>query len=496
MERRGLPTRGKDSRQRRRKANEGQKTRGWRSAGRRRIGLSDVQVVLLVDVCRLQGQTREGTPATSNARDLAQTCLSAVVWLTLSIQAGTLLHLSTKSCQRVPRNRASHLAVLPCSLHQPASTWPGPATRHRHPTSTGTRFCFVPGPPIVMASDLDQLVAMGFDKERAELSVKQTGGCRCKGRRVSAPCANRACTQCKGRWTGSTKTKTSPWTRSGANATPLQPMQPMPNHRPCSPARKREAWPATTAESASAPSPKLSFTRVNRESPISHAECVALTPASGHENFSESTEEIKPLTEEEKQQRLDEMRAKLADKRKLQVDQDKVDRKKNEQIRMKATKESQDIKEDLQKKERLKEAMAKKREKQDEADARKRVLAKLEEDKAQRRRKAEAEKAARAGQAPPPPAEPSQPSTAGPTTSKPASAYAEARLALQTPTGRATKTYPAETTLFEVAQALEQDGVAVSNFTQNFPKKIFSQAEFSMTLREAGMVPSAALIVK
>lgn len=29
-----------------------------------------------------------------------------------------------------------------------------------------------------MASDLDQLVDMGFDKDRAELAVKQTGGRR------------------------------------------------------------------------------------------------------------------------------------------------------------------------------------------------------------------------------------------------------------------------------------------------------------------------------
>lgn len=29
-----------------------------------------------------------------------------------------------------------------------------------------------------MASDLDQLVEMGFDNERAQLAVSQTGGCK------------------------------------------------------------------------------------------------------------------------------------------------------------------------------------------------------------------------------------------------------------------------------------------------------------------------------
>lgn len=29
-----------------------------------------------------------------------------------------------------------------------------------------------------MASDLDQLIEMGFDKERAQLAVTKTGGCK------------------------------------------------------------------------------------------------------------------------------------------------------------------------------------------------------------------------------------------------------------------------------------------------------------------------------
>jgi UBX domain-containing protein 1/4 len=189
-----------------------------------------------------------------------------------------------------------------------------------------------------------------------------------------------------------------------------------------------------------------------------------------------------------------EMKERLAAKRAAQAEQDKIDRKKNEQIRLKATKESQDIKEELQKKERIKEAQAKKREKQEEAEARKRVLAKLEADKAERKRKAEQEKAARAGQAAPAYAEPAAP--AAPAAPKPAASYTEARLALQTPTGRITKTFPAETTLFEVAHALAADGLQVNSFTQNFPKKVFDQTEFGMTLKEAGMVPSAALIIK
>ncbi|KAF2692261.1 hypothetical protein K458DRAFT_438434 [Lentithecium fluviatile CBS 122367] len=215
-----------------------------------------------------------------------------------------------------------------------------------------------------------------------------------------------------------------------------------------------------------------------------------------HTNFAESTEEIKPLTEEEKKQKLAELKEKMAAKKAAQAEQDKIDRKKNEQIRMKQTKETQELKEELQKKEQLKEMQKKKQEKLDEAAARKKVLAKLEADKLERKRKAEAEKAVRAGRAPPPVHEPAMPTSSGPTTSKPASAYTETRLALQTPTGRVMKIFPVETTLFEVAHSLEESGVQVNSFTQNFPKKIFDKTDFGMSLKEAGMVPSAALIIK
>lgn len=86
---------------------------------------------------------------------------------------------------------------------------------------------------------------------------------------------------------------------------------------------------------------------------------------------------------------------------------------------------------------------------------------------------------------------------AGPVASKPASAYTEARLRLQTPGGNVMKSFPAETTLFEVATVLGQEsGLEVQSFTQNFPKKVFDHMDFGSTLRELGLVPSASLIVK
>lgn len=51
---------------------------------------------------------------------------------------------------------------------------------------------------------------------------------------------------------------------------------------------------------------------------------------SEHVNFSESTEEIAPLTEEEKKQRLEELRQKMVEKRAKQALVDKEEQKRNE----------------------------------------------------------------------------------------------------------------------------------------------------------------------
>jgi len=162
---------------------------------------------------------------------------------------------------------------------------------------------------------------------------------------------------------------------------------------------------------------------------------------------------------------------------------------------MKSTKEVAIIKEDLEKKERLKEAAAKRQEKLNDIAAKKRIQEKIAADKEERRLKAEKAKAEREGRAPP--AEVA-PVAAAPSASRPATTHTEARLRLQTAAGVLTKTYPADTTLFEVAQAIQGEiGSPVTSFTMNYPKKEFSgSVDFGKTVKEAGLVPSAVLIVK
>lgn len=343
-----------------------------------------------------------------------------------------------------PSSRRPHIAPPELQLHSSRAKLP-----FTHHFSSPTQF--------KMASDLDQLVDMGFPRDRAEIAMKASGNL----------------------------TSALDWLEKNQDKS----LDDIKAEQADASAEPPELKPGEEAKSLVCDDCGKKFRSV--------AQAEFHGTKSGHENFSESTEEIAPLTEEEKKQRLADLKEKLAAKRAVLSEQDKEDKKRNEQIRMKATKESQDIKEALQNKERIKEAQAKRAEKAADLAAKKRVLEKLEADKQERKRKAEAEKAVRAGKAPPPRQEEAPvASSSGPTTSKPASEYKEARLALQTPSGRVMKTFPVETTLFEVAHALEQDGLEVNSFMTNFPKKTYDRTDFGMTLKEAGFVPSAALILK
>jgi hypothetical protein len=59
------------------------------------------------------------------------------------------------------------------------------------------------------------------------------------------------------------------------------------------------------------------------------------------------------------------------------------------------------------------------------------------------------------------------------------------------------KSYPSETTLFEVAQQIEGEvGAPVTKFSTTFPRKTYEAGlDFGQTLAEAGLAPSAVLVV-
>lgn len=323
------------------------------------------------------------------------------------------------------------------------------------------------------STDLEQLLEMGFEKERAELAVKKTGGRKSSHESISYILMLTAnLVQGALEWLETNQDKSI----EDIKAASTEEQGPAIN-------------PGETARSLVCNDCGKKFR--------STAQAEFHASKTEHQDFSESTDEIAPLTEEEKAAKLAELRDKLKAKREGFSEQDKIDKKRNEEIRKKSTKETQDIKEELAKKEQIKEAAKKRQEKLADIEVKKRIQAKIAADKEERRLKSEREKAEREGRAAPPEPAVAAPTTSGPTTSKPASAYTETRLRLQTPTANIMKTFPVETTLFEVAAELSKEsGIEVESFTQTFPKKVFSNEFFGETLKELKLVPSASLIVK
>jgi len=220
---------------------------------------------------------------------------------------------------------------------------------------------------------------------------------------------------------------------------------------------------------------------------------------SGHDQFEESTEEIKPLTEEEKKERLAELKARMSEKRANKAAEEAKEARANEEIRRKSGKDIGKLRDELKTKESMKDMERKRQEKLDDAKARARVKAQIEADKKERAEKAAREKALREGVALP--QEPATTSAAAPP--KPAVAgkdFPETRLQIRMASGGQpyVTTLSSDATLREVAEYLAGQTLTVDvetvNLAMHFPRKQFSRTDFSKTLRELGLTPSAVLI--
>ncbi|KAK2462749.1 hypothetical protein APHAL10511_005267 [Amanita phalloides] len=226
---------------------------------------------------------------------------------------------------------------------------------------------------------------------------------------------------------------------------------------------------------------------------------------SGHDQFEESTDEIKPLTEEEKNQKLVDLREKMSEKRVQKAAEDAKEQKANEALRRKAGKDMNKIKEELKVKQAMQEAEAKKREKIEDARARAAVKAQIEADKKARAEKAAREKALSEGQPMPlagaAPVTTTTPGAAAMATqSGPSKDFKETRLQIRLASGGQpfTTTLPSEAPLREVAEYLAAQTLTVDvetvTFTQTFPRKTFTRADFAKSLKELGLTPSAVLL--
>ncbi|KAJ3626550.1 hypothetical protein MTP99_017037 [Tenebrio molitor] len=190
---------------------------------------------------------------------------------------------------------------------------------------------------------------------------------------------------------------------------------------------------------------------------------------SGHGNFSESTEEKKALSDEEKKEQLAKIEAKLKQRR--------------------MEREAREKQEALEKEKSLEQ---RKREKEEERLARQRVREQIEQDKLAR-------KAKFSGQPPEAPIVESPIQQQQPVIQKSAGSYSEVMLQIRLTNGSSlVQKFGAKEPLSAVRLYVEmnrKDGDGPFNLMTNCPKKIFGPEDYDVPLETLGLGPRAILIV-
>ncbi|KAI8149407.1 ubiquitin-related domain-containing protein [Fennellomyces sp. T-0311] len=214
-----------------------------------------------------------------------------------------------------------------------------------------------------------------------------------------------------------------------------------------------------------------------------------------HQDFSESTQVIPKLTEEEKKAKLAELKERMAEKRAARAQEEAEERKQQEKIRRKAGQDMSVAKEKLEEKELKKAFDAKKREKEQDKIAKAKVKAQIEADKKERAAKREAAK--RAAQQDAQAAAVSAAAAPSAASSGGKREYNEARLQFRVP-GAApiTHTFPADAPLKEVHEFLQSNGCdRPFTLSMTFPRKTFGNADLDKSLKDLNLVPSSALVL-
>lgn len=223
-----------------------------------------------------------------------------------------------------------------------------------------------------------------------------------------------------------------------------------------------------------------------------HEEVEFHAAKSGHSSFSESTEEKKPLTEEEKLAQKAKLEEIMKQKRKEREEREKMEALEREKNRIRSGKEMIEAKKKQEDMEMKKLLELRKREKEEERIARQRVRDQIEQDKLARKARAQAD-AAKVPVATIP-----SPQTTVTTTTGPKN-YTEARLQIRLTNGSAlTFTFGAKEPLSAVRLWVEMnrtDEQGPFSLMTSFPRKVFTEDDYDKPLDVLGLAPSAVIIV-
>lgn len=333
-----------------------------------------------------------------------------------------------------------------------------------------------------MSGIIDTLVEMGFPKHRAELALSKTNATNVED--------------------------AMEWLLTHEEEQEAEPTQPPPAADP-TPVSAPEPEKMQTDEASNPAAPENLETSDNQESSdnlvarsIRCDDCGKLfknntevefhASKSGHENFSESTEEKRPLTEEEKREQLAKIEAKLKQRRLEREARERVDELEREKNRIRSGKEILEAKKKHEDAEMKKLIEQRRREKEEDRLAKQRVREQIEQDKQQRK--------AKFGTAGPP--EPTPVPVPTPTPPKATTSnknFSEAKLQIRLTNGATlTHTFGAKEPLSAVKCFIEMnrtDEPGPFALMTPFPRKIFLDEDYDKPLCVLDLAPSAVLIV-
>ncbi|KAJ2998430.1 hypothetical protein HDV02_004545 [Globomyces sp. JEL0801] len=210
----------------------------------------------------------------------------------------------------------------------------------------------------------------------------------------------------------------------------------------------------------------------------------------GHQNFSESTSIIKPLTAEEKAKKLEELKKRM-ELRKEEKRLAEIEEQKNqEKVRRTTGVEMQAIREKLEAEEMAKQVELRRREKEEDRIAKALIRKQLEADKLERKRLAEEKKLLAQG------IQPEKPVVKAAPVVKDVN-YSDARIQIRIPNAPPlTHTFDANDKLSVVYQFVRPHYSGEFKLFQTFPRKALDGPCLDQTLKDLKLVPSAALVLQ
>jgi len=227
----------------------------------------------------------------------------------------------------------------------------------------------------------------------------------------------------------------------------------------------------------------------------SETEASAHAARTQHTDFSESIEEIKPPTEEERKEQLAKVQERLKQKRAEKEEQEKQEQIAREKMRRTQGRDVGMAKQKQEEMELRKIGEDRRREKQDEKLARQRVKEQIEKDKRDRAAKFAPQKAEASPQASSSPSAAASP----PPTATAAKEYTDCRLQIRLTNGQAlTQKFGVKEPLSAVHLYVElnrTDGAGAFSLMTTFPRRIYTSDDMDKPLESLGLVPSAVVMV-